>query len=111
VCALTRAPLGAVRADPDTRELFIACMREVEALARRRGIAVKAGIVEETMAFADGVPPGLRPSLLNDLERGRPLELEALNGTVVRLAREAGLAVPVNGFIYTALKFHADGRK
>jgi 2-dehydropantoate 2-reductase len=103
--------MGAVRGDPDTRDLFIACMREVEALARARGIALKPGIVEESLAFADGMPPGLRPSMLNDLERGRSLELEALNGTVVRMAREANLPVPVNQFIFAALKFHAAGRR
>lgn len=111
MCAVTRSPMGAVRGDSDSREMFIAAMREVYALARRLGIAVKDGIVEETVTFADSVPAELRPSMLNDLERGRPLELEALNGAVVRMGRQANLPTPVNAFIYAALKPFSHGRR
>jgi 2-dehydropantoate 2-reductase len=111
MCAVTRSPMGEVRGNPESRERFIACMREVESVARHLGIALKEGIVEETIQFADGVPPDLRPSMLNDLEKGLPLELEALNGTVVRLARPANIPVPVNIYIYDSLKRYTDGRR
>jgi 2-dehydropantoate 2-reductase len=111
MAALTRSPIGPIRDDPDTRELLIGCMREAEALARHKGISLKEGIVEETIAFADSVPAELKPSMLVDLERGRPLELEALNGTAVRLGRELGVPTPIHHFIYAALKFHAHGRR
>jgi 2-dehydropantoate 2-reductase len=110
MAALTRSPLGPIREDPETRELLLGAMREVEALARGQGIVLKEGIVEETLAFADQVPPGLKPSMLVDLERGRPLELEALNGTAARLGRELGVPTPIHRFIHAALKFHAHGR-
>ena len=51
----------------------------------------------------------MRASMAYDLEAGRRLELEALNGTVVRLGRECGAPTPWNAPIYAALKPHADG--
>jgi 2-dehydropantoate 2-reductase len=47
--------------------------------------------------------------MLIDLERGRRLEVEALNGALSRLGREAGVPTPVNDFIYASLKPHANG--
>jgi 2-dehydropantoate 2-reductase len=47
--------------------------------------------------------------MLVDLEAGRRLELEAINGTVVRLGRECGVATPTNSIIYAALKPYGDG--
>jgi 2-dehydropantoate 2-reductase len=44
------------------------------------------------------------------VELGHPLEIEALNGTTVRMGRELGIPTPANGFIYAALKLLAKGR-
>jgi 2-dehydropantoate 2-reductase len=63
------------------------------------------------MAHADSTPMDMKPSMLQDLEQGRPLELEALNGTVVRLGRAHDVPVPVNTSIYAALKLRAPGRE
>ena len=63
------------------------------------------------MAHADQTPPANRPSLLQDVTAGRPLELEVLHGTTVRLGRRFGVPVPVNTFIHAALKLRAGGRR
>ena len=47
--------------------------------------------------------------MLLDLEQGRKLEVEALNGTAARLGEELGIPTPVNRFIYAVLKPHANG--
>ncbi len=109
VCALTRSPLGAVMEDPDTRRLVIDCIREAEAVARALGIELVEDVVAQKTALIDDIPAPMKPSMLVDLELGRKLELEALQGTVVRLSRELGLETPVNRFIYAALKLHAGG--
>ena len=109
MCSLTRQTLGPVLADPDTRAMLVACFRELEALARKEGIALEEGIVEERLAMADGLPKTMKPSMLLDLERGRALELEALQGAAMRLGRKLGVPTPVNDFIYAALKHHAGG--
>lgn len=110
MCALTRQPVGPVRSDPDTRELLESSMREIEAVARRKGVDLDEGIVAAALQGLPPPPPDMRPSMLLDLERGKPLELDALNGTVVRLGAELGVPTPVNRFIYAALKLHADGQ-
>ena len=95
--------------DPDTRAVFTACMRETESLARARGIDLAPDVVEKTLAIFDGVPAGFKPSMALDLEQGRRLEVDALQGTAVRMGRELGLSMPVNEVIYAALKHHEGG--
>ncbi len=110
MCALTRRPIGPVRSDPDTRELLEGCMREIEAVAREKGVDLDQGIVAAALQGLPPSPPDMRPSMLLDLERGKPLELDALNGTVVRLGTELSVPTSVNRFIYGALKLHAAGQ-
>ena len=50
-----------------------------------------------------------KTSMLSDLEAGKPLELEWLNGAVVRLGAEAGLATPANAEVVAALRPFAGG--
>ena len=107
--ALTRMPIGPVRTDPDCRALLEACAREVIQLAAARGVILPPALIENPCAFFDRVPADMTSSLHHDVTHGKPLELEWLNGAVVRLGREAGVATPVNHFIYAALKLHAGG--
>jgi 2-dehydropantoate 2-reductase len=111
VCTVMRCPPAQVVRDPDTRALAIACLRETEAVARRQGIALEADICEQVMSRAEALSPEMKPSMLLDLEQGRPLELENVTGVVVRLGKELGVETPVNRFIYAALKLHADGAR
>ncbi len=104
VCSLARLPIGPVLALPETRQLYLDALREVEAVGRARGVALPADIVEQTLRLTEGFAPQTKPSLLADLEAGRPLELEALSGTVVRYGRQAGVPTPVHRVIYAALK-------
>jgi 2-dehydropantoate 2-reductase len=103
VGAVSRLPAGAWRAIPETRALLEAAMREVEALARARGVRVREDAVARTLAFVDGLPAEATASMQRDLLEGRPSELEQQNGAVVRLAGAAGLPVPANAFLYASL--------
>lgn len=55
------------------------------------------------MAIADGMDPAATASMQRDLMAGRPSELEAQTGAVVRLGREAGVPTPVNRYLYASL--------
>src|SRR5207244_10390061 len=66
VCTLTRQPLGPVLTDPDVREMFVACMQEVWAVARAKGIAMDADIVTRQLGLADTFGPTLKPPMLVD---------------------------------------------
>ena len=111
MCALTRCTAGPVLKDTDTRALFVGCMQEIEALARRKGVALPGTIVQDTLSRCDKLPMETKPSLLLSLEQGNPLELDALNGTAARLGRDWVVATPINAWITTSLKLHAAGRK
>src|SRR5262249_48967441 len=107
--SLARQPIGVVRADPELRATLVAAIDETVALARKRGVALSPAVAAEPMKLVDWLPPGMRASMLNDLTRGNRLEAPWLAGGVVRMAREAGLATPVNTTIYAALKPYLDG--
>lgn len=104
VCCLARQPMGPVLATAETRALYVDALREVEVVARARGVALAHDVVEQALALTEGFPPDTRPSMFVDLEAGRRLELEAMSGTVVRRGREAGVETPVHRAIYAALK-------
>ncbi|MHC1742226.1 MAG: ketopantoate reductase family protein [Syntrophobacteraceae bacterium] len=104
VSTLSRAPLGLALALPETRELVTGVMREVEALARCKQVNLPEEVVSEALVLADSYNKRFRCSMLRDLEWRRPMEIEALNGMVVKLGKECGLPTPLNQAIYAALK-------
>lgn len=111
VTCLLRRPAEAIRDDGDIRATYIAALREVEAVARAKGVKLPDGVVERTTGFLDGMPDGMKSSMLVDLEQGRRLELEHLSGAVVRFARELDIPVPVHQTAYAALKPWVDGTR
>ena len=107
--ALTRLPLGAVLACGETRMLLQQVLEETDAVGRAEGVALPAGLVERLLRFFENSDPAIRGSLYYDLAAGRRLEIETLNGTVVRLGRERAVATPGNFAVYAALKPYAEG--
>jgi 2-dehydropantoate 2-reductase len=103
VGAVTRAPFGVFRAVPETRRMLEAAMREVVAVARARGIDVSDDAVTRALGLMDGLEPHGTSSMQRDIMAGRRSELDAWNGAVARLGREAGVDTPVHDFIYAAL--------
>jgi 2-dehydropantoate 2-reductase len=103
VGAVTRLPAGVVRSVPEARQLLEEAMREIEALARKRRVALPAGIISSTLAYVDSLEPGVTASMQRDILAGRPSELQAQNGAVVRMGLELGVPTPVNSFIYASL--------
>jgi 2-dehydropantoate 2-reductase len=97
---LTRAPIGVIRTAAGTRALLERCMQEVHAVGRARKVALAESVVTNTMGFIDSLPAGATTSLQRDIADGKPSELEAWNGAVVRLGREAGVATPLHELIY-----------
>jgi 2-dehydropantoate 2-reductase len=107
--AVTRLPLGKWRADPDLLALFEAALRETVAVGHAEGVPLPPDIVDKTCAMMRAMPDHHMTSMGNDLARGNRLELPWFAGKVVELGRRHGVPTPVNGFIYTALKPHANG--
>jgi 2-dehydropantoate 2-reductase len=109
VTAVTRLPVGTILADPVTHRLFRGTSEEVEAVARASEIDLPSDCVEQAMAQAAAVEPWGRGSLYHDLAGGRRLELEGLNGEVVRRGREHGVQTPLNFAVYAALRPYVGG--
>jgi 2-dehydropantoate 2-reductase len=109
VCAMTRQAVGPVLTTPEMRSMFQDTLQEVFAVGRARGVPFPDDIVDRLMTVVDGYPPSAKPSLLEDLEAGRPLELENLTGTVLRLGRELGVPTPLSRAIYVSLLPFVDG--
>ena len=103
IAAASRAPLGILRALPETRALYQAALGEVAALARARGVALPGDAVARTTAFIDTLPPEGTASMQRDIGAGRPSELEDQVGAVARLGRESGVPTPVHEALYAAL--------
>jgi len=101
--ALTRAPIGVTRSLPETRTVLEHAMEEIYLLALARKIAMERESIGQAMAFLDNMPYEGTASMQRDIMAGRPSELDAQNGAVVRLGKEAGAATPVNGMIYASL--------
>jgi 2-dehydropantoate 2-reductase len=79
-------------------------MREIWTLARAQEIPVREDAVERALAFYDGLPGEVTASMQRDLMAGRPSELEAQTGAVVRRGTALGVATPANRFLYAALR-------
>jgi 2-dehydropantoate 2-reductase len=109
ITAATRQPIGILREDSDIRPVMIAAFREVYDVGKAKGIALPADAVEKTLAFMDHAPPAMKASMALDLERGNRLELPWLNGKVVELGRELGVATPAHSMMYAVLKPYVMG--
>ena len=107
--AAARLPIGPAWAQPAFREAVGVAMAEVEALARHAGVEVAADVIEQKLRYMDASQPTMRSSMMVDITSGRPLELDALVGTVVRRGRAAGIQTPVMAALYGVLKPFENG--
>ena len=98
VSALTRATLAQMFASPLAREVIRTLMEEVASVARALDVELPVSI-EKRMEGAAAVGEH-KTSMLQDLEAGKPLEIDALLGAVVELADEKGVAVPSLRAVY-----------
>jgi 2-dehydropantoate 2-reductase len=103
VGAITRSPIGAIRAYPSTRNLLIDVMHEIHLVAQAHEIALHENIIDQTMAFVDTFPYEATASMQRDIMDGLPSELEAQTGAVVRLGKLTETPTPLNQFIYDSL--------
>jgi 2-dehydropantoate 2-reductase len=101
--ALTRVPIGAWRSIPETREVAVRALREMVAIATARGVKLGDDAVERTLQRYDAMAPESTSSLQRDLMEGKPSELDAQVGSIVRMGREAGVPTPVCESLYALL--------
>jgi 2-dehydropantoate 2-reductase len=101
---VSRQPAGAIWGDPIGRDAFLAVAAEVEAVARAEGVPIAGDVLARMVEYLDVLPPSTRSSLLIDLQQGKPTEVEALQGEVVRRGRALGVPTPGMTALYAALR-------
>jgi len=104
IASLTRATVSEILESDSLKTLASGCMEEVRQAAKCQGIDLAPTVAAEALELSRSLGD-FKPSMLQDLEEGKPLEHEAFNGIVVSLLRRAGKRAPINETFYAALKF------
>jgi 2-dehydropantoate 2-reductase len=113
VCAVARQPVGGVVPVPALRQLASMAVVEAITLANAKGLTFGQDSVAKADHLWDEIAasnPAWRPSLLQDLDAGRPLELDAWSGGAVKIGQELGIPTPVNFAMYAGLKPYENGK-
>lgn len=104
VTSIFKAPFGVVMESKESRTLLEGLMKELECLARAKGVDLPGDIVRRSLDRVSTFPYETKSSMQADLERGRKTEMETFAGYVVRAAKEAKLDVPLHKEVYSRLK-------
>ncbi|MDO8943764.1 MAG: ketopantoate reductase C-terminal domain-containing protein, partial [Desulfobacterales bacterium] len=107
--AFCRAPLGAIRSDAWGRPFLLGLLSETAQVARAMKIKVPEDLEASLMAEIDRAPYEAQGSMYTDLQNQARLELDWLNGLVVKLGEEKGVATPCNRAVMNALHLHKMG--
>ena len=100
----SRLAIGHLWQYPHVQEMFYATCREVAAIAKAEGVTISPNRFDTLREYMDNIPPTTRSSLLIDLEHGKRIEVEALQGAAVRRAQKHGIHVPLVSTLYALLK-------
>ncbi len=104
VTAVYRAPYGKVQKEGEARAMMIEAMKEVGRVAKTCDIELTDEDIAYWVSLIDTLDPEGYTSMCQDVLAGRPTEVELFAGTMLRMAREAGISLPVNEFLYESLK-------
>ena len=100
VSAIMHTGYGGIQREGAAREKTLAAMREVMAIAQKKGIALDERDIAVWMDLVATFDPEGKPSMQQDFDAKRPSEVELFSGTAIRLGREVGIPTPVNEDIY-----------
>jgi 2-dehydropantoate 2-reductase len=101
--AVTRLSIGPIRSSPELRARLVVALEEVAQIARAHGKDINTETISKTLAMVDAQPAETTSSMQRDIMAGRPSELEAQTGAVVRFGQRTGIATPVHDSIYVEL--------
>jgi 2-dehydropantoate 2-reductase len=102
--SLYGVPIVQVLTDPERSRMLEGLMKEVASLAKAHGVELPQDILGRSMAVARSFSPEAKTSLLNDLERGRPHELDWLLGSAIEQGERLGVEVPLLRGAYDGIR-------
>lgn len=104
VLAVHLGDYGLVQRPGEARDLMVAAMREAAALSVPEGVGLGEQDIVQWLDVVATLAPGGKPSMVQDIEAGRPTEVELFAGTVLRLGRRHGIDTPVNRALYDRIR-------
>ncbi|SCZ79632.1 ketopantoate reductase family protein [Acidaminobacter hydrogenoformans] len=102
--AVVRGGFGAFQTIPEAHALMRSAMWELIRITEKNGIHLSEKDLENWDKVLMAMPPGSRPSMLNDLENGRKTEVEMLSGAIMALGAQYNVPTPVNEALYRIIK-------
>jgi 2-dehydropantoate 2-reductase len=107
---LTGQSIGPIVQCPESAAVLRSVIEEVAAVGRAAGVKISDKSIDQTFQTAESAPETMKSSMQRDMERGRVIEVDALNGAVVRLGARYGVPTPVNSTIYGCINMMAAER-
>jgi 2-dehydropantoate 2-reductase len=102
--AVLRANYGTLRSSPEAMNLMDSAMREVIAIAGAMKVDLGEKDIGEWYKVLEGLNPGGKTSMFQDVEAGRKTEVEMFAGTVIELGKRYGIPTPVNRRLFDELR-------
>ncbi len=103
ISAITQLPYGRMIEGEGVRETMGAVVEELLAVAKASGVTMPADVLKKTHGVAGAMPTQFS-STAQDLARGKPTEIDHLNGFIVRRGESLGIATPVNRALHALVK-------
>ncbi len=105
VCTVARADVGQVLDSPQLKSLLDQAMKEVQSIAAVYGVTVTDDQLKLLMSLSENELRAVRPSMLQDFERGKRLEHETFSGFLSREGKKRSISTPLNDHLYAFLSF------
>lgn len=109
VTAVYGGTYSLVQREGEARTMMIEAMKEAKRAAKAEGVELTDGDIEYWLRLLDTLDPNGRTSMCQDVLAGRKTEVELFSGTLLRIAEEAGLSLPVNEFLYEKIRELEEG--
>lgn len=107
-CALLGIPFGAFRLSDHANAIREGAMREVLAIANKKGIALTEEDIKNQKETLMKIPFGNKPSTLQDLEAGKKTEIQMFAGTVIQMGEELGIPTPICWMYYHGISVYEE---
>lgn len=103
ITSLLQKPFGAIIEDDKSKKMLEGMMKEVESIARKRGIILPEDIVPLSLEKVSDFPYDTRTSMQMDFEKGKKTEVESLTGYIVKSGIKLGIKTPLHQKVYSEL--------